>query len=107
MDTLEDIEAVRQYETQERSMLAILKRDMSDEIETDQHETVLEQKEQRNTFRVSPGAIASVSQMDATELTRQKTIEHTSCETTEFFRQYDKEEYNQAEALCRETTTKQ
>ncbi|KAG2188909.1 hypothetical protein INT44_004049 [Umbelopsis vinacea] len=106
MDTLEDIESVRQYVAQEESPLENSKRDTSDEIEPGQHDTNFQQKDQSNINRTTPGAVHSVSRIDVTELTPHTITEHTSSEITESFRQFEKYEHSQVEVLERETTTK-
>ena len=106
-DILDDIEAVRQYEAHEQSDLENSKHDMRDEIETVQLDGVLEKTEQCNIDRMALGVINHVSQTDATELTRQEIVEHTSSGITESFRQDNYDEHMQVEGSGRETDAKQ
>lgn len=106
-DILDDIEAVRQYEAHEQPDLENSKHDMRDEIETAQVDGVLEKTEQCNIDRMSLGVIDHESQTDATELTRQEIIEHTSSGVTESFRQENNDEHMQVEGLGCETDAKQ
>jgi hypothetical protein len=106
-DILDDLEAVRQYEAHEQPDLENSKHDMRDEIETVQLDGVPEKTGQCNVDRVALGVINHVSQTDATELTRQEIIEHTSSGFTESFRQDNSDEQMQVESLSRETDAKQ
>jgi hypothetical protein len=106
-DILDDIEAVRQYEAHGQPDLENSKHDMRDETETVHLDGVLEKTELYNIDRMSLGVTNHESQTVATELTRQKIIEHTSSGITESFRQDNNDEHMQVEGLGRETDAKQ